>query len=184
MAKVKGAAIRGVLKYVKSSGLTGGIGSVVAALPVEARTAFEAPILVSHWYPYQAFAALLEELDRRFEHEKDLFHQYGRWSARQDAGTIFRLVSVFASVERLLPMSTLFWSRHCDSGRFETTQVQKGGGVGLLRGFPEIHPLHCRLLTGWIEGMVTVVGAGEVHVQHTRCVHRGDELCEFTGTWR
>ena len=93
------------------------------------------------------------------------------------------IVALFASVETMLQRSSLFWTRHCDTGRFETLETAKGSGVGALRDFPGVSPLHCTLLTGWIEGMGEAAGASEATTEKVKCVHRGDPWCEYHGRW-
>jgi hypothetical protein len=183
MAQVKGTALRGLLKYAKEGGHAGGIGGLVAVLPPESRAVFGQRILASGWYPYTAYTDLLAGLVGPARDHSAQLIQLGRWLATQDAGTTFKVVALFASVETMLQRASLFWTRHCDTGVFETVDVQKGSGVGVLRDFPEVSPLHCTLLTGWIEGMGEAAGAKKATAEKVLCVHRGDRHCEYRGSW-
>jgi hypothetical protein len=183
MAQIKGTAIRGLLKHVKESAYPGGIAAVIAELPPETRKVFDQRILASSWYPYAAYADLLPLIARHLGSGRDPLATLGRWLAKQDAGTTFKVVSLFASVETMLQRGHMFWSRHCDTGRFETFEVQKGSGAGALVDFPDVHPLHCGLLAGWIAGMAEAAGAKTATARKTKCVHRGDPHCEYRGTW-
>ena len=62
MARIKGFAIRGVLKSVKESG--GSIPELVASLPEADRASFDKPIVTSDWYPYSAFVSLVRAVVR------------------------------------------------------------------------------------------------------------------------
>ena len=184
MAQVKGTAVRGVLKYVKESGFAGGIPAVIAQLPDRSREVFGQRVLSSSWVPYAAYADLLVAVDRTFSHgDQSLMHPLGRWLGEQDLGTTFKIVALFASVETVLQRSMLFWGRHCDVGTFETLEATHGRAVGAIKEIPDIHPMHCRLVAGWIEGIGAGAGGHEVAVRHDRCVHRGHPWCEYTGTW-
>lgn len=183
MAQIKGTALRGLLKHAREGGHPGGIPGALAALPAPSRGVFAQRILASGWYPYAAYADLLEALVGSTGDRSAHLRELGRWLAAQDAGTTFKVVALFASVETMLQRSSLFWTRHCDAGVFETVDVQKGSGAGVLRDFPDVSPLHCTLLTGWIEGMGEAAGAQRATVEKVRCVHRGDAWCEYRGRW-
>ena len=62
MAQVKGTALRGLLKHAKEGGHPGGIAGAVAALPERSRGVFAQKVLASGWYPYRAYADLIEAL--------------------------------------------------------------------------------------------------------------------------
>jgi predicted hydrocarbon binding protein len=183
MAQIKGTALRGLLKLAKDGGHPGGIAGALATLPPPLRAHFDHRILASAWYPYEAYAGLLEVLTPARDSEAHL-HQLGRLLASFDAGTTFKIVALFASVEKMLTRSSLFWTQHCDTGSFDTVEMGKGSSVGQLRGFPDVSPHHCRLLNGWIEGMAEAAGANTARSEKTRCVHRGDPCCEYRGSWQ
>lgn len=184
MAQIKGFAIRGLLKFVKESDLSGGIPGVLARLPADARPSFDVPIDAGEWYPYAAYAGLLKAVDRSVRGGDDEhYRRLGLYAAQQDVNTLFKIVAAFSSVEKLLQRSVVIWRRYCDTGDFVTADVSRGGGTGILRNIPEVAPEHCRMLLGWVEGMALAAGAKTVTVTKTRCVHRGDPHCEYQGTW-
>lgn len=182
--RIRGFAIRGLLKYVKESGHSGGT-SIVGRLPAEVRPRFAKPIDKDEWYPYAAYAELLRLVDRELgKGDLSLCQELGRYAAEGDVNAAFKIVAFFSSVETLLKRSVVFWRRYCDTGTFLTTEVGKGWGRGELRDFPHVAEEHCHLLTGWVEGMALAAGADGVSVEKTKCVHRGDEVCRYEGTWR
>jgi hypothetical protein len=160
MAKIKGMALRGALKYVKESGHPAGIAQVLAALPAEVRPVFDKRILTGDWYPYEAYAALLQVIDR-LHGRGDLtkMPELGHFAIRQDSSTVLKVISLFASVQQLIGRSGMFWGRYCDTGTF--TDVESGDRhvAMALRDFPGISPEHCHLLIGWLEGLALSVGA-------------------------
>ena len=184
MAQIKGFVIRGLLKYVKQSGHPGGIPGILDKLPEALRPTFKLKILNGSWYPYDAYAGLLEVVDREIgDGELSIMPEIGRFAARQEAGSIWKLVTYFSSVETLLQRSTLFWPRYCDQGIFETRDVQEGRGTGILRDFPGVSRGHCHLLCGWVDQMARNAGAKTVETVKTQCIHRGDEWCQYEGGW-
>ena len=184
MAQIKGTALRGLLRHAKEGGHPGGVAGLVAQLPDSSRAVFDRRILASNWYPYEVYADLLNGFVGSARDRTAYLHQLGRLLAKQDAGSTLKVVALFGSVERLLQRAAIFWSRHCDTGTFDTVEPQPGSrATVVLRDFPGISPLHCTLMTGWIEGIAEAAGATRAHAEKVRCVHRGDAWCEYRGTW-
>lgn len=184
MTQIKGGALRGSLKFIKTSGFPGGIPAALERVPASVRGVFDRPILASDWYPYEAYVALLDVI--REGHGLDpepAMRTLGRFAARQDIAGVFKIISVFASVERILQSASTFWSRYCDSGSFDIVEIDAGYGVGRVHSFPDIAEAHEHSLAGWIEGMGLAAKAKEVNVELTRAVHRGDDLTEYTMRW-
>ena len=184
MAKIKGTAIRGALKYVKESGYPGGIAAIIAELPEESSTHFKRQILSGIWYPYEAYSSLLEVIDKRIGHDDlSLMPEVGRFAALQDSGSIFKIITTFFTVEKLLERVSFFWGRYCDEGVFETRDVETGRGTGVIRDLEGISKHHCHLIQGWVEAMAIQAGATEASCRKVKCVHRGDPWCEYQGEW-
>ena len=184
MPQIKGSAIRGVLKYAKEKQLQGGSRGLVSSLSPEHRAVLAGQVLSSKWYPYPTYAALLHEVNRQLGHgDLVAMHHLGVFAARQESGSVLQLVMNMLSVERVLKMSSMFWKRICDGGRFETSELRADSGVGRLLDFPDVAIEHCHTMTGWIEGMAFAAGAKTVKVEKSRCVHRGDPWCEYRGGW-
>jgi predicted hydrocarbon binding protein len=182
--RVKGFAIRGLLKYVKHSGWSGGIPRILATLSAEERSCFSERILSSSWYPYVAFTSLLQAIDREIgDDDLSSLCQVGESSGRHDAGAIFKIVRSLSSIERVIAGANLYWRRYCDRGRFEVVEVSSGRVQLRLHDFPDIHPGHCELITGWIKGLGLSAGARDAETRQHKCVHRGDPYCEFHATW-
>jgi predicted hydrocarbon binding protein len=182
MARVKGFALRGLLKSVKDSG--GSIPAVLAALPEAERAAFARPIVTSEWYPYAAFAALVRAVDR-IQGKGDLTYarELGRSAAARDLGTTFRIISTVASPKFLIERGAMFWSKYCDAGSLRLDASRDKFFSARLEGFPEIDAAHCLLIEGWLEGLGKALGAVGMASRQVRCVHRGDPICEFEGKW-
>lgn len=182
MARIKGFGLRGALKYAKSQGMDP--RELVAGLPEGPRAAFSHTIHHSEWYPYEAYTALLRELDRRMAAPgKDAMRDMGYAAAREDVSGMFRIVTLISSAETAGARAGIFWERYYDTGKLLADEARPGFLRTRIVGFPEIDPLHCRLLAGWIEGLGSVWGARNISVSHTECVHRGNAHCVFEAKW-
>jgi len=184
MVKVRGFAIRGLLKYVKRAGPEGGIPSLLAELPEGIAVVYEHPVEHGSWYPYPAYSELLAVVDRRLGRGGlSLMDELGRFAASHEGETPFEFMSLRrASVEHLLQGATHLWERYCDAGEFTAEILAPGVGVATLGGFRDISPHHCHFLAGWIAGMGAATGA-RGKVDKIRCVHRGDDVCQYRGDW-
>jgi hypothetical protein len=182
MASIKGFAIRGLLKSVKERG--GSIAAVIAALPEAERASFARPIVASAWYPYAAFAALVRAIDR-IQGKGDLTYarELGRAAAGRDLGGTFRIISAMASPRFLVERGHMFWGKYCDAGTLRLKMREDRLFDARLEGLPEIDEAHCLLIEGWLEGLGKALGAVGMVSRQTRCVHRGDAVCEFEGRW-
>jgi hypothetical protein len=182
MARIKGFAIRGLLKSVKESGAS--IPAVLAALRDAERASFDRPIVSSEWYPYAAFVGLVRAIDR-IQGKGDLLHarELGRAAAARDLGGTFRIISAVASPRFLIERGHMFWTKYCDAGRLALNASRERFFFARLEGFPEIDRAHCLLIEGWLEGLGQALGAVGMASRQVRCVHRGDAACEFEGSW-
>ncbi len=185
MPRIKGTAIRGILKFVKDAEGRDSIARLLEELPPASRDAYRRPILAADWYPYEAYATLLAVVSRRLGGERPEFlRSIGRSAARQDLGTVFRIVAALSSVRRIVQSSGLFWTRYCDTGRFTIVELGDESGVGRVEDFPEISPEHELVLAGWIEGVGLVAGAVDPSVRLARSVHQGSPVSEYHLRWR
>ena len=184
MTQIKGAAVRGLLKFVKSSKLPGGIERVTTELPNHVLPVFERQILTGDWYPYEAYAELLDVMTRIHGNGDDRFVEtLGRYAARQDLGGIFKVITVLASIPRILETASHLWGRYCDTGTFDIVSIEEGKGVGRITDFPNITRNHSILLNGWIEGVGLAAGAKTANVSLMRAVYLGDDHCAYQMRW-
>lgn len=184
MAQIKGAAILGTLKYVKEKKLSGGVEALVAELARGDQKVFDERIRSFTWYPYRAYAGLLDALDRKLGGARyELMPQVGLYTAQEDSRGMLKAMLTLFSPEKSLTQSGYFWRKHCDAGVFEATHVKTGRATAELREFPEVSAAHCHLLAGWLEGMGIAMGARDGVVNKTACVHRGDTLCRYEMRW-
>ena len=182
MRQVKGVAIRGLLRSTKDRGWS--LPDVLAGLPEAVRPTFRSSIVASMWYPYPALTGLVETLERLHGRGGfSLTRSFGVSAAQRDLGTTFKIITAIASLEFFLKRAQVFWAQYCDGGQLLLEGYTKNSFVLRLEGFPDVHPGHCALIEGWLEGIGLAVGAEGNTCHETSCVHKGGSRCEFTSTW-
>jgi hypothetical protein len=183
MANFKGFAIRGLLRFLKDKhpGMT---KEVVAALPPELRKHLDMPVAASKLYPYEVFAALLREIDRRFG-RGDLRYcrDVGDYAAQQDITGMFKMLLSVLTPETLLKRSSIFWVKYSDTGALAPVPCESNRYAIRLTGFPGIDEAHCYLLLGWMTRLGLISKARTIDMKHTVCVHHGGQYCQWEGTW-
>ena len=188
--QISGRALLGGIKYSKVLAGADGPGAIIANLSEEDRRIFGRTIRSSGWYPYSAYVGLLETIKVWPDqgHDSDPLLDFGSWALNRDAGSVLKILSVFSSVEGLVhrgfgSWGGFLWRRHCDTGEvFLVDSGPKTGTMG-LRGFPDISPAHCWMISGYLEAMGRAIGASSLRMKKTRCVHRGDPCCAYRGEW-
>ena len=182
--RIKGFAVRGLLKYVKESGYPGGIPKLLDTLPEEDRKHFAERILSSQWYPYPAFAVLARAIDTEIaKGEVAVLEDVGRSSGHLDLGGVFKFVKSILSIQRVVGRASAYWSRYCDVGELTVIDSSANHYIVRLTEFPDIAEEHCHMICGWMRGLGDGARAEDVDIRKTRCVHRGDPYCEYQGNW-
>lgn len=182
--QIKGAAFLGTIKFVKAKGFPGGLEALLADLPAPVRSVFDERIQSLRWYPYEAYAGLLEGVDRKMGRgDLALMPELGRYGAEEDVRGLLKAMVTLFSPERGLTQAGYFWSKHCDAGVFAATDIAPGRATAELRDFPDVSPAHCHLLVGWLDGIGIALGARDGGVEKSACVHRGDPVCRYRMSW-
>ncbi|MFT5357177.1 MAG: hypothetical protein ACI9KE_004410 [Polyangiales bacterium] len=108
---------------------------------------------------------------------------FGAAIASYDIGFLYRAFFRMGSPEFLLARSHLIFSQYASVGSLRT-KTAKGESYTQLTelGMPRYL---CRFgIAGYIRGAILAAGGKAVQVQHSRCVHDGDEHCAYQARWR
>jgi hypothetical protein len=155
---------------------------VLARLSREDRETMLGFVMVG-WYPTGLMLRLADAAAAELDGPgNDLRQAMGRHGAEHQLGVIHRLfLRAAASPGYVLEKAGNLWDRFHDTG---TWVVEREGtwARGTLRGFV-IDAGYCRGLTAYIGRMFELVGAREVHVEHSLCRAREDDVCVWEGHW-
>ena len=183
IAELKGTILRGVLRDAKEN-LPGGIDRLMQGVaPTIVETCFATNIIHGSWYSYEAFAALLEAYSKAPGFSgPDAFVNLGKRLAERDLTSLLKVYAMVASPVRLADVPQKVWTQRFRNAGSGSTEKGESSFRFTITGFPDIHRLHCELLTGY--GLDTGLRKSKSFATvHDRCVHKGDAACSFLSSW-
>lgn len=183
LPEAKGPVLLGLLQDSKET-LAGGTSELVSALPEEIRaSSFESKVRHASWYPYAALAGLLDTYSGLLAPGRPAaFEDVGARSAARDLNTLLKAWALISSPARIADMPAMIWNQRFRHAGKASTEKGESWFRFTISGFPGIHPLHCRMLTGYGDSWGKRWTSSFVN-SHDRCVHRGDADCSFVSRW-
>ena len=185
VAKVKGTAVQSSLRYVRERFGEDPLARVIEALPEGDRAAFGHGVLASSWYGMDAFLRFMQEAERQLRaQEPDVVRKMGRASCDYGVTGVYKIFFKVGSpgVHHLAgrPGSSRATTtrascgsrRPARSGRWPSSSGLEGGA-----------PQFCERIFGWMQRTLELAGAKNLRSAHSACVHRGDPVCRFEGSW-
>jgi hypothetical protein len=153
-------------------------------LPPELQHYLENRILVASWYPEEDLLGLLRagaSLAPRAG--VDPWFMYGRIAASSHASETYKAFYASGDVAWILQHADASWRAQHDTGRLDGTVTGPGQARVSLAGFPLQSRDFCRLLSGYIAGMVEAGGGKNPTVREVRCRCDGEPTCEWEASW-
>lgn len=183
MAELKGSILRGMFRDAKEV-LPGGVDRLMQGVdPTTKETHFATNIIHGSWYPYEAFAALLEAYSKVPGFAgRDAFTSLGKRMAERDLTGLLKVYAMVASPARLADVPQKVWMQRFRNAGSASVESGESSFRFTITGFPGIDRLHCELLTGY--GLATGLRKSKSFATvHDRCVHKGNSACSFLSTW-
>jgi hypothetical protein len=75
------------------------------------------------------------------------------------------------------------FSSYYGTGRLEVVESGQRRVAVELRGLEGSARQFCDRIQGWSQRTLELAGAKNLRSSHSACVHRGDAVCRFEGTW-
>jgi hypothetical protein len=187
-SQVKGSAITARIKYVRDLHGEPGVRHVKETLAPEHRKVLDGRVLPHAWVPFDLFVDLCTTIDRLYgKGDLSLVKEIGRFAARANLPTLYRIFYVLGSPEFILGRAPRLWDVHYDSGRLETSfAIKDGRRVAALKiiDFATPHRVHCLSVAGWAEQSVELSGGKSVELTETGCRASGGSKCELVVSWK
>lgn len=185
--QVSGKAFLGLISHLKSAHGPELLAGMLEEGESEMRAVFERRIAINSWHPYVAYVELLRQIERRLgSGNGDTCRELGAVAGRRDLGTVFRLYRVLASPQRLIRGCSQVWrSYYRNAGRMEAISWAPENTTLRIYDFLTMHPLHCRLMEGWMVSSMEAIGCRvDSDFRESACTSRGDPHHEFRCSWR
>lgn len=185
-AEVRGLAFLEPLRHVRERIGNDGLQQIVERSGPGVKEVFASPIRKLSFYRYADYTAFLCAIDRQLG--KSNFN-YGRVlgdaAGRRDLGSMLKIFVALSSPERLIRSSARVWGNYYkNAGRMIAEAWEPERTILRIYDFPAMHPVHCRLMEGWMIATMSTIGF-EVSPdsRETACATRGAPYHEFSATW-
>jgi predicted hydrocarbon binding protein len=110
--------------------------------------------------------------------------EIGRFSADWQLNSFHKLVLRWKSPRWMVEKAGTMWRHYHDTGRWEIVeQPDRNVVTGRLYEFHFVDAAFCMREQGWFERAVELTGGRQPVVRELRCRARGDDACEYSGTW-
>ena len=184
--EVSGRAFLGLLKYIKGWGDQEKLDGIIEGAGASAKPIFAERIRVTGWYPYDGYKDFLIAIDRKLgKGDYRYCRELGVVAGQRDMGTIFKIYTLMANADRLIGACNKFWqSYYRNAGTMEAIQSSAEQTVLRIKGFPTMHPTHCKLMEGWISATMDSVGFRILEIKETQCTSRGGDFHDYTFRWQ
>jgi hypothetical protein len=184
LAKVKGTAVQSSLRYVRERFGEDALARVIEALPEGDRAAFGHGVLASSWYGMDAFLRFMQEAERQLRgQEPDVVRKMGRASCDYGVTGVYKVFFKVGSPEFIISRGARVFSSYYDTGELRIAESGPGRAVAELVGFEGGAPQFCERIFGWMQRTLELAGAKNLRSAHSTCVHRGEPVCRFEGSW-
>lgn len=98
-------------------------------------------------------------------------------------GIVGFLIKWKGTPEKVIGKAGYYWSKFYDFGEMKGKMRSENEGVLIGDGVSP-KPLFCRVLTDYFKGITESVDAEDIEIEHTACVHKGDEMCTWEISWK
>ena len=113
---------------------------------------------------------------------KDIFDM--GYSAAKHSFLLKMILKWVISVQKVTKEAPSYWRKNYDFGDIEAIDVDEKNKrvVCRISGF-KLHPIMCPYLQGYILKMLQYVIEGDIKIEETKCVHKGEGCEEYLVTW-
>ena len=186
MSRIKGAAIRARLEFVRERHGEEALARVVDSLEEMDQVILTGTVLPSIWYPFQVLANFDEAACRLLgDGDHSLFEMAGEAVGRQHAQSIYRVFFRETEPARVLRLASCIYANYFSGlGRLSLRGDQDEERERLvISGAPGAARSNCLTALAYFREVLAVCTGMKVDARETRCSCWGDEACEFEFSW-
>ncbi len=136
-----------------------------------------------HFYPLGLEAIILLAMQKTFNYSDEKFEEVGSVNAKQSL--VIRLFAkYFVSLKKVLSEAQRMWDRYYTVGHVGPIELdEKEKRISIRLESFKMHPLHCRILMGYLSEIVKMIVGSSATGQEIKCPFRGDNYHEFILKW-
>jgi predicted hydrocarbon binding protein len=185
MGRIKGAAIRARLEFLRAEHGDDAVAKVLDTLDPMDQVVLSGTVLPSIWYPFHVLANLDEAIRRELgDGGNDVFENAGDHVARAHARSIYKVFFRETDPERVLKLaSCIFANYYSGLGRVSVRQTPQGASRLQVADTPAAARSHCVATMAYFRRVLEECCARQVDARETRCKCWGDDCCEFEFAW-
>ena len=132
----------------------------------------------------EALVGYMKEAERQLgPQEPELVFNMGKASCDHGVTGVYKIFFKVGSPEFVTSRSARVFSSYYDTGELRLLESRDGHSAVEIVGIEPAAPQLCARLHGWMHRTLELAGAKNLRSQHSTCVHRGDPVCRFEGTW-
>ncbi len=184
MAKTKGLSFNYAIEFVRENYGEEGFKRVLDALSDGDRMILSEKILPVSWRPTKTFSNFLDATEKVLGKKKhNLSREAGRFVAEHALSKFYKVVIRLASPMKVLDRASELWKDFDDTGELQIEKTGPNSAIARIIGHQGGNEANCNHTLGFFERTMEMTGAKNVSIVHTKCIFRGDECCEYIGTW-
>ncbi len=185
MGRIKGAAIRSRLEFLRAIHGESAVARAVATLDPMDQVILTGTILPSLWYPFHVLAHLDEAACRELaDGANEVFETAGDHVARQHARSIFKVFFRESDPEKVLRLASCIFANYWSGlGRVVVRAGAQGSSRVQVAEAPVASRSHCVTTLAYFRGVLEECCGVSVVARETRCRCWGDDACEFEYSW-
>ena len=107
----------------------------------------------------------------------------GRASCDYGVTGVYKIFFKVGSPEFIISRATRVFTSYYDTGELRIVETGTGGWWSSSTGLEGGAPQFCERIYGWMQRTLELAGAKNLRSAHSACVHRGDPVCRFEGSW-
>jgi len=182
MSRIKGAAIRARLEYLRERHGDEALQRVIGTLDEMDQVILGGTVLPSIWYPFQVLANFDEAACRLLgSGDHSLFEEAGSHVGEQHARSIYRVFFKETEPSRVLRLASCIYANYYSGlGRLSLRASDDGASDRLIiEGAPGTARPNCVTAMAYFKTVLATCTGMTVEARETRCTCWGDEACEF-----
>ena len=182
--QLKGGVFRSHVQWIRDHRSPEELELFWKQLDPEISSELSTTILSTSWYPFAWLIQIDRSIARLFADgdENELFRELGRYSARINVSTTYRIFDRDTNHE-FFGNSAILHKQFQDFGSSRYERTGETSGKMIYADYPCFSPVYCESAFGYFEACLLSHKAVEASVRETECQCRNSPTCTFELSW-